>query len=89
MDETKISIAELEEMVTKWDAVDPTTVTLPDVADDLVAVANAAPALIAIVKAAMVHIDAHDNEVLSGDAFYKAVADTRQELRKALRAVRP
>ena len=44
--------------------------------------------LLAIAKAALAHMKAHDNEVLSGDAYYKPVAETRCWLRAALQAVR-
>lgn len=86
--DTRQSIAELEAIVTKWDAVDPTTVTLPDVADDLVTTANAVPVLVAIARAAQAHIEACDREA-PGDAYWKPVFYTRSVLRAALAGVSP
>lgn len=75
--DTRPSIAELEEKCVRDTFTDEGDIIL------------AAPALIAIVKAAAAVIAAHDNEWCHGDAYYKTCADARQRLREALKAVRP
>lgn len=79
-----LSLSALESILSKWDGVHPADVTLIDVADDLTTIANAAPVLIAVVKAALAYTRPVETEQ---DARDKETA--RRALHSALKAVRP